>query len=82
MDRGAWWPTVHGLTKVKTHARAHTHTHTHTHMLLEFMCAYQGFCFPYCGKEHIIQDFFFFLIYSGYSTVGLLRPLFMCQEPK
>ena len=36
------------------------HTHTHTHMLLEFMCAYQGFCFPYCGKEHIIQDFFFF----------------------
>ena len=39
MDRGAWRPTVHGVTKsqawlndwVCTSARAHTHTHTHTH---------------------------------------------------
>ena len=37
MDRGAWWATVHGVTKswtqlsMHTRARAHTHTHTHTH---------------------------------------------------
>ena len=34
MDRGAWWATVHVVTKSEpdwTHARAHTHTHTHTH---------------------------------------------------
>ena len=27
MDRGAWWATVHGVTK-------HTHTHTHTQYLV------------------------------------------------
>ena len=41
MDRGAWWATVHGVTKswtwlsdwVHAHActRVRTHTHTHTH---------------------------------------------------
>ena len=33
MDRGAWWATVHGVTKMDIieHACAHTHTHTHTH---------------------------------------------------
>ena len=37
MERGAWWATVHGVTKTWTRlrgwmrARAHTHTHTHTH---------------------------------------------------
>ena len=38
MDRGAWWSTVHGISRVG-HALAtephspciHTHTHTHTH---------------------------------------------------
>ena len=41
MDRGAWWTTVHGVTKswtrlkqlsVHTHIHTHTHTHTHTHV--------------------------------------------------
>ena len=41
IDGGAWWATVHGITKSWTqlstclhthaHARTHTHTHTHTH---------------------------------------------------
>ena len=35
MDRGAWWATVHGVTKsptqLSTCACTHTHTHTHTH---------------------------------------------------
>ena len=39
VDRGAWWATIHGVTKSQTplrnwarvRARAHTHTHTHTH---------------------------------------------------
>ena len=34
MDRGAWWPTVHWVTKShirpSTHGCAHTHTHAHT----------------------------------------------------
>ena len=31
MDRGAWWTTVHRVTKSRTWLRANTHTHTHTH---------------------------------------------------
>ena len=33
MGRGAWWATVHGVTKeldMTERARTHTHTHTHT----------------------------------------------------
>ena len=39
MDRGAWWATVHEVTKSQacfrdshTHRHTHTHTHTHTHI--------------------------------------------------
>ena len=32
MDRGAWWATVHKVTKSQTQLkRLNTHTHTHTH---------------------------------------------------
>ena len=31
MDRGAWWATVHGVTKNQTGLGTNTHTHTHTH---------------------------------------------------
>ena len=31
MDRGAWWATVHGVTKGYHWTRTRTHTHTHTH---------------------------------------------------
>ena len=32
MDRGAWWTTVHGITKSQTQLKQlSTHTHTHTH---------------------------------------------------
>jgi len=30
MNRGAWWATVHGVTK-ESDTTEHTHTHTHTH---------------------------------------------------
>ena len=31
MDRGAWWATVHGITKSEIQlSNSHTHTHTHT----------------------------------------------------
>ena len=30
MDRGAWWATVHGITKSQTQLSVHTHTHTQT----------------------------------------------------
>ena len=39
MDRGAWWTTVHGVTKSRTQlskwALTHTHTHTHTQSIME-----------------------------------------------
>ena len=31
MDKGAWWATVHGVSKNWTWLSMHTHTHTHTH---------------------------------------------------
>ena len=34
MDRGAWGPTVHGLTRVNTHAHTHTHTHMHAYVCI------------------------------------------------
>ena len=35
MDRGAWWATVHAVTKSRTKlSDFHTHTHTHTHTIL------------------------------------------------
>ena len=42
MDRGAWWATVHRITKNQTRLKQHTHTehthtlntHTHTHTLV------------------------------------------------
>ena len=40
MDRGAWWPTAHGLAKSRTRlsdTHAHTHTHTHTHTFSLFL---------------------------------------------
>ena len=37
MDRGAWWTTVHRITKsqtqLSTYVHTHTHTHTHTHSI-------------------------------------------------
>ena len=39
MDKGGWWATVHGVTKMWTQMSdcTHTHTHTHTHVCA---CAY------------------------------------------
>ena len=47
MDRGAWWATVHRVTRVRhnlatkpplppMHAHTHTHTHTHTHRMAPY----------------------------------------------
>ena len=30
MDRGAWWTTVHEVTKSQSYTHTHIHTHTHT----------------------------------------------------
>ena len=34
MERGAWWATVHRVTKnwIRLRGLTHTHTHTHTHV--------------------------------------------------
>ena len=33
MDRGVWWPRVHGITKSHMTECVDIHTHTHTHIL-------------------------------------------------
>ena len=39
MDRGAWWPTVHGFTKNQTWPSTHrTHIHTHTSSNSVILC--------------------------------------------
>ena len=40
MDRGAWWATVHGVTKESDTTEQLTHTHTHTHTQ-EMVIAYK-----------------------------------------
>ena len=36
MDRGAWWATIHEVTKIRTWLiNTHTHTHTHTHTVMK-----------------------------------------------
>ena len=64
MDRGAWWVTVHGVTKsqITTKRLTHTHTHTHTHNLAWILA-------PTCN-----------IMYFSLSTfqiklIGLLHPL-------
>ena len=36
-DRGAWWATVHGVTKSHMTERVHAHTHTHAHIVLYYL---------------------------------------------
>ena len=33
IDRGAWWATVHGVSKSQTLLSTHTHIHTLTHTM-------------------------------------------------
>ena len=51
MDGGAWWATVHGVTKsqaqlkrLSTHVYTHTHTHTHTRARARAECSNQDIC--------------------------------------
>ena len=44
MDRGAWWATVHEVTKsqiITERLRVHTQTHTHTHTHTRLFCMVQ-----------------------------------------
>ena len=34
MDRGAWWATVHGVTKSWIQLNTHTHTHKYTGLMV------------------------------------------------
>ena len=46
MDRGAWWATMHAVTKSQTRpSDAHTHTHTHTNKPESWACiSVEGGC--------------------------------------
>ena len=54
MDRGAWWATVHGITKSQAQLRnwAHTHTHTHTHTRVLPVHVLSKYLFPFCNLQH------------------------------
>ena len=54
MDSGAWWATVHTVTKSRTRLKQlsmaqHTHTHTHTHMFVSISMLHV--IFAICKKE-------------------------------
>ena len=66
MDGGAWWATVHGVTKsqaqlkgLSTRVCTHTHTYTHTHT------------HTYTHAECCTQDICSFLSISGKPLEGL-----------
>ena len=40
MDRGAWWATVHGVTKSQTQLSNYTHTFRHTHTVFKGLNIY------------------------------------------
>ena len=42
MDRGDWWPKVHGVSESQTQLSTHTHTHTrtHTHTILNIISSH------------------------------------------
>ena len=66
LDRGAWWATVHGVTKSWTRlsTQAHTHTHTHTYIYAHtniYVCLAQV-KFPVSFLDQLIN----FLLARGY----------------
>ena len=65
MDRGAWWATVHGVTKIQTWLsdQAHTHTHTHTH-------SGSGSYLPILGLSNLPK-----LPFNCFTSVWLLQLL-------
>ena len=72
MDRGAWWATVHGVTKmdITEHICAHTHTHTHTHILFEKACI----VFILSIQYHLLNRS------STVKCISLLPPLIIVKK--
>ena len=52
-DRGAWWATVHGVTKSLTQLSKHTHTHTHTHTQTHTYRLEMYYYFSYLSEWYI-----------------------------
>ena len=51
MSRGAWWATVHEITKSRTRlSNTHTHTHTHTHLNI---FTYPSINICYCTEQSL-----------------------------
>ena len=48
MDKGGWWATVHGVTKMWTQMSDFTHTHVCVHT-----CIYVCTCMYICVRMHI-----------------------------
>ena len=54
MDKGGWWATVHGVTKMWTQMSDCTHTHTHTHTCVHVhTCIYMYMYIYMCVCMHI-----------------------------
>ena len=52
-DRGAWWGTVHGVTKSQMWLSTHTHTHTH----IKCLHAVSHFNFLYAQESTYLNEF-------------------------
>ena len=60
VDRGAWWATVHGVTKGRGRSVT-THTHTHTHVI--------GLCFRLPRMRHMVTK----EIHTVWTSKGAVR---------
>ena len=64
VDRGAWWATVHGVTKeLDTNKQLYTHTHTHTNTTNRFQ--------EVSGLYTVWSSFSLLLLLSRFSCVQL-----------
>ena len=76
MDRGAWWATVHTVTKSRTWLSdwTHTHTHTHTHTTPSSNSTWSSTKFPQLRTVHCI-----YYPVPRDSICGLKSPLEKCR---
>ena len=73
MDRGAWWGTVHRVTKSRTQPKQHTHTPIHTTYTPEVLSKrHQSFTqfLKLCSCILLSKSRFFFII----TIFGIYHP--------
>ena len=67
MDGGAWWATVHGVTKSQTQLRNFTFTFSILNKLVLTLCFSS-----YIKYEKVLRDYLYQLYYFTYQKITLL----------